>query len=104
NQTVVGSNALGGGSNTVTLGNMAITSLRCQVTSITALSDERDKSEINNIENALEIVNKLKPVTFVWNQRDEGKVGKKASGFLAQDLLEVQKNSEIGDHLDLVDE
>jgi hypothetical protein len=46
NQTVIGYGALGGGSNTITLGNGAVTKLCCQVTAITALSDRRIKEDI----------------------------------------------------------
>jgi hypothetical protein len=102
NQIVIGQSAIGGGSNTVTLGNNSITTLRCQTTSITSLSDSRDKKEILPISEGIEFVNKLKPITFKWDTRDGAKTDIKAAGFIAQDLLEVQESSEIGDHLDLV--
>ena len=89
-------------SNEITLGNSSITTLRAQVTSITALSDRRDKAEIKNITEGIDFVKKLNPVTFTWNTRDKAKVGIKSAGFIAQDLLELQNNSKIGDNLDLV--
>ena len=76
-------------SNTITLGNASITTLRCQVTSITALSDKRDKTNIEESNYGLDVIDKLKPVTFDWNMRDGGKVGQKDLGFIAQDLQEV---------------
>jgi hypothetical protein len=46
----------------------------------------------------------LRPVSFTWNTRDKAKVGIKSAGFLAQDLLALQKASSIGTNLDLVSE
>ena len=88
--------------NQITLGNSSVGSLRCQVTSITSLSDRRDKAEIKTITEGIDFVKKLNPVTYTWNTRDKAKVGIKAAGFIAQELLELQKNSKIGDNLDLV--
>jgi hypothetical protein len=90
------------GSDQIVLGNTSINALRCNVQTITSLSDERDKTDILEITEGLEFVNKLKPVTFTWNQRDEGRVGIKSAGFIAQDLLELQNDSLIGENLDLV--
>jgi hypothetical protein len=104
NEIVIGYNAIGGGSNTVTLGNSSITHLRSQVTSITGLSDRRDKAEITSINEGIDFVKKLNPVTFTWNTRDKAKVGIKSAGFIAQELLALQKGSTIGDNLDLVSE
>jgi hypothetical protein len=47
---------------------------------------------------------KLNPVSFTWNTRDKAKVGIKSAGFIAQELLALQKQSIIGDNLDLVSE
>lgn len=91
-------------SNEITLGNSSITTLRAQVTSITALSDRRDKTNIIPIGEGLEFLKKLNPVSFIWNTRDKAKVGIKSAGFIAQELLELQKQSKIGDNLDLVSE
>jgi hypothetical protein len=82
-------------SNQVTLGNVNITALRCQVTSITAISDMRDKKEIETLEPSLEFIEKLKPVRFKWNMRDGGKVDVPEIGFLAQDLQEVQQDTGV---------
>jgi hypothetical protein len=91
-------------SNEVTLGNSFITSLRAQVTSITSLSDRRDKTNIVPIAEGLDFIKQLKPVTFTWDTRDKAKVGIKSAGFIAQDLLALQKASAIGENLDLVSE
>ncbi len=89
-------------SNQITLGNSKISSLRAQVTSITALSDRRDKTDIIPIGEGLSFLKKLNPVSFTWNTRDKAKVGIKSAGFIAQELLALQKQSNIGDNLDLV--
>jgi hypothetical protein len=102
NTIAIGTNSNCNAGDQITLGNSSINSLRCNVTVITALSDARDKTDIIEISEGLEFVNKLKPVTFTWNQRDEGRVGIKAAGFIAQDLLELQSESSIGENLDLV--
>jgi hypothetical protein len=91
-------------SNEITLGNESINKLRAQVTSITALSDRRDKTNIIPIGEGLAFLKKLNPVSFTWNTRDKAKVGIKSAGFIAQELLALQKQSTIGDHLDLVSE
>mgnify|MGYP001605682478 FL=1 len=78
-----------GASNEITLGNSSIATLRCQVTSITALSDIRDKTDIVPLTTGLSTVMALNPVRFTWNMRDGGKVGVKDSGFIAQDLQTV---------------
>lgn len=90
--------------NEITLGNLAITSLRCQVTSITSLSDMRDKTDILNLTEGIDFIKKLRPVSFTWNTRDKAKVGIKSAGFIAQELLALQKASPIGLNLDLVSE
>lgn len=83
-------------SNSITLGDSQITSLRCNVTSISGLSDVRDKTEIESIPIGLEFVEKLNPVRFTWNQRDGGRVGLQDSGFIAQELIELE--DEYGAH------
>ena len=75
--------------NEITLGDSNVTALRCQVTSITSLSDKRDKTNIEDSNYGLDVIEKLKPVTFDWNMRDGAKVGIKDLGFIAQDLQEV---------------
>lgn len=83
--------------NQITLGNSAITSLRCAVTSITSLSDARDKTNIEESDYGIDFVNSLKPVKFEWDTRDGAKKGVKDLGFIAQDLKELDD-----EHLNLV--
>jgi hypothetical protein len=77
-------------SNEITLGNSSISTLRCQVTSISALSDERDKTDIVPLDYGLDFINQLQPVAFTWNTRDGSKVGEQDFGFIAQHLAEVE--------------
>jgi hypothetical protein len=88
--------------NEITLGNTSITTLRCQVTSITALSDRRDKTDINTLDLGLDFIDSLKPVKFKWDSR-EGilKDGTYEAGFIAQDFQQVQKDNDA-DYLGLV--
>ena len=98
NLTVIGNTAAAsavGATNEITLGNSSIATLRCQVTTITALSDSRDKENIQELQAGLDFVNKLKPVSFDWNMRDGGKVGIADTGFIAQDLKQVQVDTGI---------
>ena len=81
--------------NEFTLGNSSVATLRCQVTTITSLSDARDKTNINEISAGLEFVDKLRPVSFEWNMRDGGKVGVLDTGFIAQDLQQAQKDTGV---------
>ena len=89
-------------SNAITLGNASHTVIRAAVTTITSLSDERDKKEIEELPVGLEFIEKLKPVKFVWNDRDEsGKHDVEDFGFIAQDLKAAQEESEAS-YLNLV--
>lgn len=105
NNTCLGYNAdpsTSGVSNEITLGDAAVTSLRCNVTSITSLSDARDKTNIEPISNASAFIKDLKPVKFDWNRRDGVKAKEHDIGFLAQDLDEAQSKHGIQEHLDIV--
>jgi len=79
----------------ITLGNSSVATLRCQVTSITSLSDERDKTNIEDLSAGLNFVNELRPVKFTWNMRDGGKVDQPDTGFIAQDLQQVQETTGV---------
>lgn len=84
-------------SNEVVLGNGSVTVLRCQVSSISALSDARDKTEIANLSLGLGYIQRLRPVEFRWNIRDVDvddpppQQGQKEAGFLAQELLAAEE-------------
>ena len=98
-------------SNEITLGNSSVTSLRCAVTSITSLSDERDKSDIKDLEYGLAFIDALQPREFVWDNRPETRIetddegnetevefysankGKKDFGFIAQEVRELDNDT-----------
>ena len=98
-------------SNEITLGNSSVTALRCAVTSITSLSDERDKSEIEDLSYGLAFIDALQPREFVWDNRAETRVeidkegnnvetefysankGKKDFGFVAQEVKELDNDT-----------
>jgi hypothetical protein len=106
NNTVIGYDAEASTStanNQITLGNASISTLRCAVTSITSLSDERDKDEITELSAGIDFINDIKPVSFIWKDRnEEGKQGIKDSGFTAQNLKEVQEKYSLSEELKLV--
>lgn len=106
NNTAIGYNAkpaTATTSNSITLGNSSVTSLRCAVTSITSLSDARDKKEVEDLNVGLEFIDGLRPVKFVWDDRDEaGKHDIADFGFIAQDLKEAEEAVEMADVLKLV--
>jgi hypothetical protein len=81
--------------NEITLGNSSIATLRCQVTSITSLSDARDKTDVAPLQAGLNFVERLDPVSFTWNMRDGGKVGVPDTGFIAQELQQVQDDTGV---------
>lgn len=90
-------------SNEITLGNSSISTLRCAVTSITSLSDERDKTEIKDLGYGLAFIDALQPREFVWNNRAEtnkdgeefysSNKGKKDFGFIAQEVKELDNDT-----------
>lgn len=95
NSTSLGSLALCTANDQVTLGGSSISALRCQVTTITALSDERDKTNIKDIPAGLNFLEAVRPVEYDWNMRDGGKVGVHDFGFIAQELQKAQKDTGI---------
>ena len=103
NNTSLGENAQpsnSSNSNEVTLGNSSISALRCNQTSISSLSDARDKTEVVDLPVGLDFLDKVRPVKFKWQRREPDiNDGKIRAGFIAQELQEVQKDF---DYLDLV--
>ena len=98
NNTVIGFNAATaatGTSNTITLGNASITTIRAQVTTITSLSDARDKTDVTALPVGLDFVKSLNPVKFTWQMREPNEVkdGTSEAGFIAQDLKAAQEAS-----------
>jgi cytoskeletal protein CcmA (bactofilin family) len=97
NNTCIGYNAQQSSniiSNEITLGNNNITSLRCYG-NLTNPSDARDKKDIKPLDAGLQFIEQLKPVKFIWNMRDGGKVDIPEIGFIAQDLQDIQKDTGI---------
>ena len=106
NNTCIGYNAQvsgGGASNEFILGDANVAVLSCAQTTITSLSDARDKKEVEELPVGLNFVQKLKPVKFVWDDRNEdGKHDIKDFGFIAQDLKAAQEEEGVADYLKLV--
>ena len=106
NLTCLGNNAeptSSSATNQITLGNNQITSLRCNVTTITALSDARDKKNIKDLGLGIDFLMKLKPRIYNWDKREwydnnisDGSKMKEepTAGFIAQELDEVQTTAE----------
>lgn len=106
NNTCIGSNAYASGDTVtceITLGDNTIRTLRCNVNTITALSDARDKRNIKDLPLGLEFLMNVKPRQFNWDRRDWYKDGKPngskmqatpTAGFIAQELDEVQKKEQ----------
>ena len=88
--------------NEFTLGNSSVGNLRCNDTSISSLSDERDKPNFVDVPLGLDLINTLRPVAFDWNRRDGSKQGLKDFGFIAQELKTAQDATDYADHMRLV--
>jgi hypothetical protein len=73
------------------------------VTSITSLSDCRDKTNITNLPIGLDFVKKLNPVKFDWQTRDGSKEGKKDFGFVAQSVAAVEDEYSSAEWTDFVE-
>jgi hypothetical protein len=109
NLIVIGANATNSGnSNEITLGNSSHEILRVGTTTLTSLSDGRDKTNIEETQYGLDFLMRLRPVDYTWRRRilepgdaNNPKNGKRRSGFIAQELLEA--SGEDGNQvLDLV--
>ena len=106
NCTFLGYNALPSSAtatNEITLGNSSVATLRCQVTSITSLSDIRDKKNIEDLSLGLNFLMKLKPRQFNWDKREwyennvsDGSKMKEilTAGFIAQELDNIQREED----------
>ena len=90
-------------SNEFTLGNSSVSVLRCAVTSITSLSDARDKTDIKDLSYGVDFIKSLTPREFTWNNRSEKDVngndfysenkGKKDFGFVAQEVQALDNDT-----------
>ncbi len=113
NNTLIGYDAqpiAGAVSNTITLGNTSVMVLRCNAPIISALSDARDKRNIQDLSLGIDFLMKLKPRLFNWDRREWYKDSKSngskmqktpTAGFIAQELDEAQ-TKENAEWLNLV--
>jgi hypothetical protein len=90
--------------NSITLGNSSIQRFFAGTAAFTPLSDARDKKSIEDIPVGLNFIRELRPVKFTWNMRDDGRVGDKDTGFIAQELRDVVEKYNIKNWLTLVNE
>ena len=69
-------------------GNLTVTG---DVLAFGTISDKRLKENVNNINNGLETINNLRPVTFNWKQDifNEKRRGTSDSGFIAQEVENI---------------
>jgi hypothetical protein len=107
------SGTINSGSDTICLGDDNINDFFCNDTSISS-SDSRDKADIADFNIGLNWIKDLRPVTYKWDKRswygtDEEPYGtpdgsKKKSkvhiGFLAQEVLEIEKANGFADDRD----
>ena len=83
-------------SNLVCIGDNSITNSYIKV-DWTVTSDERDKTDIQDITTGLDFVNQLKPKSF-WFRKDRDsnvKHGDKRLGFIAQDILALEGSDPV---------
>ena len=73
------------------------------MTSITSLSDERDKTDIVDLPVGLDFINSLRPIKFKWQTREgvPAKDGTERAGFTAQQLKSAQTDA-AADYMNLV--
>jgi hypothetical protein len=84
-----------GATGNFTLGDTNVATLRCNDTSISSLSDERDKTDIVDLPHGLAFINQTRPVQFKWESRDGNcKDGQTNYGFIAQELLVIGNNAQ----------
>ena len=91
-------------SNEIVLGNSSVATLRCNVSTISSLSDERDKTAIEDLPYGLDFINDMRPVKFTWNRRDGSYGAKPDVGFIAQELREVEMDHGSGSRTRLVND
>lgn len=91
NTTCLGNGATATASNQITLGNSSITSLRCQVTSITSLSDRRIKEDIEeaNTQICLDTVLSLPVSRYKYKDFTGTHLDNHVTGWLADDVENV---------------
>ena len=86
------------------MGNGSSDNLRCNTSTINSYSDRRDKTDIVDLPIGLDFVNKLRPVKFKWQHREENiQNGRIDTGFIAQELQVVQNETDAN-YVQSVDE
>ena len=85
NATVIGYAATVNSSNKVRLGNAAVTVIEGQV-AYTAASDRRLKTNIQNLNEGLDFILKLNPVSYKMKNQEQPKIN---WGFIAQEIEEL---------------
>jgi len=85
------SNFVASTNNTIVMGSTSVASASIQV-AWTAISDARDKTNINSVPHGLDFVKKLKPISYQFKEtRNTNKPnGPIRYGFKAQDILELE--------------
>ena len=83
NEVVIGRAAVGGGSNTITLGNSSMSQFRCYA-DLENPSDRRLKKNISQLPYGLQEVNNMKPVEYDMKVDDRHEIG-----FVAQDMQDI---------------
>lgn len=91
NEIVIGRNAVGHGSYTISLGNEDITSLHCNVTSISTISDPRVKDNIQaaDLNKCLDAVKNLPVSRWGWRPIAGRRRDRHVTGFLSDDIVKV---------------
>ena len=99
NQTVVGKDAEGQADNSVVLGNAAVDRVYMSQDGAAVMyangtintSDVRFKENVEDTDLGLEFINKVRPVKYDYKKDKQD--GKKRYGIIAQEVLEILKNS-----------
>jgi hypothetical protein len=80
----------------IVLGSTAVTNAYVQV-AWTVVSDARDKTNLSKVPHGLSFVNQLKPTSFQYklNRENDEPNGPVRYGFLAQDILKLEKDSNV---------
>ena len=96
NSIVIGYNACSCGQNTIKLGNNAITAA-CIHVAWTVISDERDKTDVADLNYGLEFIGDLQPKAFKYRntRTSTASDGVCRYGFLAQDILDVEDGDDV---------
>jgi len=105
NNTCLGNNAQASAATVTgefTLGNADIVNLRCADTTISTLSDRRDKTNIKDLPYGVTFIQALRPVQFDWATRDGSRKGRKDFGFIAQELDQVEETFDCREYTRLV--